>query len=204
MSDDLVRHRLRVAALLQQYAGTAVASHVSALIRLELPTYEPDLSVVHLMAVDPRRRGHRKADLLLHPRPGPPMRSRRASGHPARGAALGGASPAAGDEHWAESSAAGSMVGSMVGSRAGSGAASMADLGDTPRGTTHAALAVAFTGLADPLAFLVPADAALRAGLASREDLAAAVSVLGRRPGVARLRAALPLCDTDTSRRERR
>jgi hypothetical protein len=149
-TDALVRHRLRTAALLEQYHGKAVASHVSALLRLDLPIYEPELSVVHLMAVDPLSRGHRKADLLIHPRPAD-------AGAP--GLDVQGALP------------------------------------DTLRGTTHAALAVAFAGLADPRAFLVPADAALHRGIATRDDLVRAVSILDGRPGVNRVRAALPLCD---------
>lgn len=158
-SDDMARHRLRTVALLEQYRTKAVATHVSALIRLDLPTYEPELSVVHLMAIDPSSRGHRKADLLVHPRPGPAIRTRR------RGAA---AQPVP---------------------------ASVSALPDTDRATTHPALAIALAGLAGPLAFLVPADAALGRGLVTREDLARAVSVLRGRPGVHRVRAALPRCD---------
>lgn len=167
-SDDTVRHRLRTVALLEQYRTKAVASHVSALIRLDLPTYEPELSVVHLMATDPASAGHRKRDLIVHPRPGPARPSRRAGA---------GATPSS------------------------AGATSMPDtssptaLSDTNRATAHPALSIALAGLAGPLAFLVPADAALGRGLVAREDLARAVSVLKGHPGVNRVRAALPRCD---------
>ncbi len=170
-SDDTERHRLRTVALLEQYQGKAVASHVTALIRLELPTYQPDLSVVHLMAADPKSRGHRKADLIVHPRPGAPPRSRRVGGSSRR-----------------------TPEGERRKGRSEIGSA-MAALPDTDRGTTHPALAIALAGLADPRAFLVPADAALGKGLVTRDDLAGAVTVLGGRPGVNRVRAALPWCD---------
>lgn len=163
VTDATVRHRLRTVALLEQYRGKAVASGVSALILLDLPTFEPTLSVVHLMATDLSSRGHRKTDLLVHPRPGAPIRSRR------RGA------------EGPESQA------SVV--------AAMAALADTERGTTHPALAIAIAGLADARALLVPADAALRRALVTRDDLARAVSVLSGRPGVNRPRAALARCD---------
>lgn len=151
ISDPETRHRLRTAALVEQYEGKAVASHVSALIRLDLPTFEPDLSVVHLMAVDPASRGHRKSDLIVHPRPGTQT----------------GAAFEAGTER----------------------------LPDTRRSTTHPALAIAMTGLVDTRAFLVPADAALRKDLVTRDTLTHAVALLGSRPGVQHARAALPLCD---------
>ena len=130
-SDDTARHRLRTVALIEQYQFKAVASHISALVRLELPTYEADLSVVHLMATDPMSRGHRKPDLLVHPRPGVPLRSRR-SGRSTRGTSGG------------EQAETGSEIASAT-----------AALPDTARGTTHPALAIAFAGLADPRAFLV-------------------------------------------------
>jgi very-short-patch-repair endonuclease len=47
--DPLERHRLRVVALLQEYEGRAVASHVSALVWHGLPLEGVDLGVVHLM-----------------------------------------------------------------------------------------------------------------------------------------------------------
>lgn len=62
---DLDRHRLRVEALLQEYAGTALATGVSALVRLGLPTYRPDLHRVHLTLLDPAMYRHRKPDLLV-------------------------------------------------------------------------------------------------------------------------------------------
>jgi hypothetical protein len=62
---DLHRHRLRVEALLQEYAGTAVATGVSALVRLGLPTYRPDLRRAQLVLVDPAMHRHRKPDLVV-------------------------------------------------------------------------------------------------------------------------------------------
>jgi len=47
--DPLERHRLRLVALLQEYEGRAVASHVSALVWHGLPLEGVDLGVVHLM-----------------------------------------------------------------------------------------------------------------------------------------------------------
>lgn len=47
--DERDRHWLRVSALLQEYAGLAVASHGSALVWLGLPTERVDLGTVHLM-----------------------------------------------------------------------------------------------------------------------------------------------------------
>ena len=51
--DDVDRHRLRVTALLQEYGEAVVASHASAVVRLDLPTHGLDLGTVHLMWVDP-------------------------------------------------------------------------------------------------------------------------------------------------------
>jgi hypothetical protein len=73
--------------------------------------------------------------------------------------------------------------------------AAMAALPDSHQATTHPALAIAFAGLADTRAFIVPADSALRRALVTRDDLARAVSILGGRPGIHRVRAAVPLCD---------
>jgi hypothetical protein len=183
-TDALVRHRLRTVALLEQYHGKAVASHVSALIRLDLPTYEPELSVVHLMAVDPSSRGHRKPDLLIHPRPAGPARSR---------APRGGSTGSAPEPAMTRVAA---VPADWDGPDAGAPSLDLRGaLPDSRRGTTHPALAIAFAGLSDPRAFLVPADAALHGGVATRDDLVRAVSILDRRPGVNRVRAALPLCD---------
>jgi hypothetical protein len=171
-TDALVRHRLRTVALLEQYDGKAVASHVSALLRLDLPTYEPELSVVHLMAIDPSSRGHRKADLLIHPRPAGPARSRA----PRAGSTGLGPEPAM--------TRVTAVATDWDGPDAGAPALDVrCALPDTRRGTTHAALAIAFAGLADPRAFLVPADAALHGGIAKRDDLVRAVSILDGRPG---------------------
>lgn len=63
-------HRLRVTALVEQYAGKAVASHASALLRLGLPTFEPDHDTAHLMTTG-RGPGHRNASLVVHPRLAP-------------------------------------------------------------------------------------------------------------------------------------
>jgi hypothetical protein len=59
-------HGLRVEALLREYAGRAVACDASALIRLGLPTYQPDLERVHLALATPSMHRHRKADLVVH------------------------------------------------------------------------------------------------------------------------------------------
>ena len=145
--DEQDRHRLRVAALLQQYAGRAVASDASALLRLGLPTYEPALTVARLLRTAPtgarRAKAHSKADLVVRP----------ALVHP--GAVR---LPAA-------------------------------------NGAAHPAVAAVLAGLADPLALLVPADAALRDGRLTAEDLALAVEVVGQHPGIERAKAALPRCD---------
>lgn len=51
--DERDRHRLRTSALLQEYAGDAVACHGSAVVWLGLPTERVDLGTVHLMWVGP-------------------------------------------------------------------------------------------------------------------------------------------------------
>ena len=65
VESDLHRHRLRVEALLQEYAGTALATGVSALVRLGLPTYRPDLDRAQLILLDPAMHRHRKPDLVV-------------------------------------------------------------------------------------------------------------------------------------------
>ena len=146
-ADAADHHRLRLAALLQQYAGRAVASDASALLLLGLPTYEPDWAVAHLLRTGPtgarRAKAHRKPDLVVRPALCHPEAARLPSGERA----------------------------------------------------THAAVAIALAGLADPCAFLVPADAALSGRRISRDDLRLAVEVIGRRPGIEKVRAALPRCD---------
>lgn len=134
-------HTLRVAALLEQYAGHAVASDVSALGRLALPCFEPDWTVAHLKLTDPTRKGHTKPGLVVTPA----LRQAQAARLPA-----------------------------------------------TTQGTVHPALAIALAGLADVRSFLVPADAALARRLVDTDDLALAVDALGRKPGIGRVRAALP------------
>lgn len=145
--DEQDRHRLRLAALLQQYAGRAVASDASALLLLGLPTYEPVWSVAHLLRTAPtlarRAKSHRKVDLVVRPALVHPDAARL----PARVRAA------------------------------------------------HPAVAAVLAGLADPCALLVPADAALRGGLLSTDDLTLAAEVVGRHPGIERVRAALPRCD---------
>ena len=64
---DADRHRLRVEALLAEYAGRAVATDASALLRLGIATWRPDLRRVHLALTDPGLSRHRKADLVVHP-----------------------------------------------------------------------------------------------------------------------------------------
>lgn len=146
-SDQGDRHRLRLAALLQQYAGGAVASDASALLLLGLPTYEPDWSLAHLMRTADtgarRAKAHRKSDLVVRP----------GLDHP-----------------------------------------EAARLPATAQ-SVHPAVAIALAGLTDPCAFLVPADGALRDGWVTRGQLRLAAEVIGRRPGIERVRAALPLCD---------
>lgn len=51
--DDRDRHLLRTTALLQEYAGQALACHGSAVVWLGLPTERIDLGTVHLMWVGP-------------------------------------------------------------------------------------------------------------------------------------------------------
>ena len=52
--NDKHRHRLRVAALLQEYEGQVMASHGSAIAWLDLPDEEVDWGTVHLMWKDPK------------------------------------------------------------------------------------------------------------------------------------------------------
>lgn len=141
--DDADLHRLRVEALLGEYAGRAVATDASALLRLGIATWRPDLRRVHLALTDPGLNRHRKGDLVVHP-------------HRATSALLA-ARPAA--------------------------------------GTVHPAVAIAAAGLGDPRSFLVPADDALRRGLVTAAELAAAVDALGRRHGAAGVRAVSEWCD---------
>lgn len=136
--DDTDRHLLRVAALVEEYAGHAVASHDSGLLRLGLPTFRADLSRVHLTLMDPTAKRHRKSDLVVHSAPAAPWR---------------------------------------IG---------------TPARTVHPALAMAQVGLRDPRALLVPADAAVRRGVVTHEELDRAVTTFRGRSGVGRARAALP------------
>jgi len=141
--DDADLHRLRVEALLAEYAGRAVATDASALLRLGIATWRPDLRRVHLALTDPDANRHRKADLVVHPhRPAARLLRPR---------------PAA--------------------------------------GTVHPAVAIASAGLRDPRSFLVPGDDALRRGLVTAAELAAAVDGLGRRHGAAGVRAVRDWCD---------
>lgn len=146
-ADDRDRHRLRLAALLQQYATRAVASDASALLLLGLPTYQPDWTVAHLMRTGPTRaartKAQRKPDLVVR--------------------------PALDHEHATRLPATAQAV--------------------------HPAVALALAGLTDPCAFLVPADAALRERRVTQDELRLAVEVIGRRPGIERVRAAVGRCD---------
>ena len=65
--DEVDRHLLRVEALLSEYAGRAVATDASALLRLGIATWRPDLRRVHLSLTDPALHRHRKPDLVVHP-----------------------------------------------------------------------------------------------------------------------------------------
>ena len=141
--DDADLHRLRVEALLAEYAGRAVATDASALLRLGIATWRPDLRRVHLALTDPDLNRHRKADLVVHPhRPAAPLLTARSAA-----------------------------------------------------GTVHPAVAIASAGLSDPRSFLVPADDALRRGLVTPAELAAAVDALGGRHGAAGVRAVRDWCD---------
>ena len=62
------RHRLRTTVAEARYAGSAVASHYSELLRLGLPLYLADLATVHLTRIrsaTPRRR----STIVIHPMP---------------------------------------------------------------------------------------------------------------------------------------
>jgi hypothetical protein len=72
ITDGAHLHALRLDALLQEYAGIAVATGASALIRLGLPTFRPDLRRVHLALLEPAMHRHRKDDLVVHPARRPP------------------------------------------------------------------------------------------------------------------------------------
>ncbi|KRC88911.1 hypothetical protein ASE25_13955 [Terrabacter sp. Root85] len=54
-TSDKHRHRLRVTALLEEYAGLVMASHASAVAVLDLPDEGIDWGTVHLMWRDPER-----------------------------------------------------------------------------------------------------------------------------------------------------
>lgn len=66
------RHRLTAIALGREYAGRALVSHHSALVLLDLPTFEVDLDTVHLTRLPtesgspPPRVAARRAGLVLH------------------------------------------------------------------------------------------------------------------------------------------
>lgn len=66
------RHALTATALGREYAGRALVSHHSALVLLDLPTYDVDLSIVHLTRLNPRsgspvpRVAARRDGLVLH------------------------------------------------------------------------------------------------------------------------------------------
>lgn len=141
--DDADLHRLRVEALLAEYAGRALATDASALLRLGIATWRPDLHRVHLALTDPGLNRHRKTDLVAHPhRPTAPLLAPRSAA-----------------------------------------------------GTVHPAVAIASVGLGDPRSFLVPADDALRRGMVTAVELAAAVDSLGRRHGAAGVRAVRDWCE---------
>lgn len=66
------RHWLTATALGREYAGRAMVSHHSALVLLDLPAYEADLSTVHLTRLNPTpgraapRVAARRKGLVLH------------------------------------------------------------------------------------------------------------------------------------------
>jgi hypothetical protein len=59
-------HRLRTSVAEARYAGSAVASHYSELLRLGLPLFRADLSTVHLTRVRPAT-ARRRQGILIHP-----------------------------------------------------------------------------------------------------------------------------------------
>lgn len=75
-SDEADRHRLAATALARKFAGRALISHHSALLRLGLPTFRANVATVHLTRLDdgPNRRSQ---DTQLHlriprmPKPAP-------------------------------------------------------------------------------------------------------------------------------------
>jgi very-short-patch-repair endonuclease len=66
--NDVDRHRLRLTALLHEYEGRAVASHVSRLVHEKLPVEKADLGVVHLMWRAPGVRFQAYSRTQLHER----------------------------------------------------------------------------------------------------------------------------------------
>ncbi|MGB8383704.1 MAG: hypothetical protein WCG47_21060 [Dermatophilaceae bacterium] len=62
-------HLLRTTAAATRYAGRAVPSHYSELLRLGLPVFRPDVSTVHLTLIGPGQ-ARRRAGLSVHPRSG--------------------------------------------------------------------------------------------------------------------------------------
>lgn len=70
--DSRDRHWLTATALGREYGGRALVSHHSALVLLDLPTYDVDLSTVHLTRLNPRpgrpapRVAARRRGLVLH------------------------------------------------------------------------------------------------------------------------------------------
>lgn len=64
-ADPIDRHRLASTALAFKFAGHAVVSHHSALVRLGLPTFSADLATVHLTRTDDGL-NRRSRDVQLH------------------------------------------------------------------------------------------------------------------------------------------
>ena len=64
-------HLQRLRAVERTYAGTAVASHHSELLRLELPIFDADLSVIHLSRRDPQAQHRHHSRVMVHRAPPP-------------------------------------------------------------------------------------------------------------------------------------
>lgn len=62
-------HLQRLRAVERTYAGTAVASHHSELLRLGLPTFDADLDVVHLARTDVQSQHRHHAQVMVHRAP---------------------------------------------------------------------------------------------------------------------------------------
>ena len=77
-TDPTAEHLVRLRAVERAFQETAVASHHSELLRLGLPAYAADLSVVHLCRSDPTKQGRRRRGVMVHsPVPAAAIEDRR-------------------------------------------------------------------------------------------------------------------------------